>query len=305
MATIKHIEKQVATANKNIAGYEKRIAMYTERMNKAIAALNKKGANITADDIVMTETTNGRYVSRDFHLAKEIVDTYGWVDTYRIIDNRRYLDENERNLAREIRHRDDLSAQLEKMVADANAHEQATAGLQQALEQAMADFRVVWFEKMRNWYESHFAYINRELEGAKVRRDRAYNIMSYLDRTRGWRYQFTSRVYKRIEAIRKSGAEIIMDDAANMDHDAYMAKMEQETIKSWNNGIILLTDKCHKFGLNEQAIKVSDADMTPKGFEAVITDETSRVVYVRVIWAAEYSVLVTPHIRYIATQRTK
>ena len=96
-----------------------------------------------------------------------------------------------------------------------------------------------------------------------------------------------------------------MDDAANMDHDAYMAKMGQETIKSWNNGIILLTDKCHKFGLNEQAIKVSDADMTPKGFEAVITDETSRVVYVRVIWAAEYSVLVTPHIRYIATQRTK
>ena len=191
------------------------------------------------------------------------------------------------------------------MVADANAHEQATAGLQQALEQAMADFRVVWFEKMRNWYESHFAYINRELEGAKVRRDRAYNIMSYLDRTRGWRYQFTSRVYKRIEDIRKSAAEIIMDDAANMDHDAYMAKMEQETIKSWNNGIILLTDKCHKFGLNEQAIKVSDADMTPKGFEAVITDETSRVVYVRVIWAAEYSVLVTPHIRYIATQRTK
>lgn len=305
MATIKQIEKQIETANKNIAGFEKRIAMYTERMNKAIAVLNKKGANITAADIVMTETKHGGFIDREFDLSNDIIETYGWTDTYRVTDNRRALDENERDLAREIRRRDDLSAQLDKMIADENAHEQATAGLKNALEQAMADFRVVWFKKMRDWYDSHFAYINRELEGAKERSARAYNIMSYLDRTRGWRYQYSSRIYRRIDAIRKSAGEIIMDDAANMEHDEYMAKMEQETIKSWNNGIILLTDKCHKFGLNEQAIKVSGAAMTPKGFSAIITDATSRVVDVRVIWAAEYSVIVTPHIRYIATQRTK
>ena len=74
MATIKQIEKQIATANKNISGYEKRIAMYTIRVNNAIAALNKQGANITIDDIVMTETTNGRFVDRDFSLPKEILE---------------------------------------------------------------------------------------------------------------------------------------------------------------------------------------------------------------------------------------
>lgn len=55
----------------------------------------------------------------------------------------------------------------------------------------------------------------------------------------------------------------------------------------------------------EQAIRVDNPTMTEKGFAAHITDGTTRVVHVRVIWAAEYSVLVTPHTRYIATQRTR
>jgi hypothetical protein len=84
-----------------------------------------------------------------------------------------------------------------------------------------------------------------------------------------------------------------------------MAKMKQETIRSWNAGINLLTDKCHKFGLDEQAINVQQPSMTSKGFSAIITDGKQRYIDVRVIWAAEYSVLVTPHIRYIATQKSK
>ena len=42
-----------------------------------------------------------------------------------------------------------------------------------------------------------------------------------------------------------------------------------------------------------------------KGFSAIITDGTNRIVDVRVIWAAEFSSYVASHIRYIATQRTK
>ena len=74
---------------------------------------------------------------------------------------------------------------------------------------------------------------------------------------------------------------------------------------SWNNGITILTNKCYKFGSDENKIRVDAPQMTSKGFSAFITDGKSRIVDVRVIWAAEYSVLVTPHIRYIATQRTK
>ena len=173
------------------------------------------------------------------------------------------------------------------------------------MKNAMVDFRAVWFEKMRKWHESHFEYINKELQGAITRRNRANNIIQYFDVTRAWKYRFSSRIYKAIDNIRKRASEIIMDDAANMNHDEYMDKMHRETEMSWNNGITILTNKCHKFGLDENKIRVDAPQMTSKGFSAIITDGKSRIVDVRVIWAAEYSVLVTPHIRYIATQRTK
>ena len=44
--------------------------------------------------------------------------------------------------------------------------------------------------------------------------------------------------------------------------------------------------------------------MTAKGFEVVIRDGKPRVIHARVIWAAEYSDIVEPHIRYIVTERT-
>lgn len=300
MATIKQIEKQIETANKRISGFQRKVEMYHARTIKACAA-----ANITIDDIVMTVKTYGTHNIYDVSLPREITSTIGFDSSYRITNNYDSMKANERDLEREKRHLATLVEQRDKMVRDANDYEKATCGLKASLENAMVDFRAVWFEKMRKWHESHFEYINKELQGAITRRNRAYNIIQYFDVTRAWKYRFSSRIYKAIDNIRKGASEIIMDDAANMNHDEYMDKMHRETEMSWNNGITILTNKCHKFGLDENKIRVDAPQMTSKGFSAFITDGKSRIVDVRVIWAAEYSVLVTPHIRYIATQRTK
>lgn len=302
MATIKQVEKQIETANRNIAGFEKRISMYTDRMNKAIAKLNAQGANITAADIQVTETKVGRHTSRDFRLPKSIVDAYDWTLTYKVVDNRRALDENEHNREREIRHRDELMATHDKMVNDAQAHEQATTGLKQAMEQAMADFRIVWFNKMLTWHGEHYNHINAILPATITRRERAQACQNYFVRKRGWRFE-SSRMGRYLTKTIKGCNETIFDDAAKMEFGEYMTKAEQDITKSWNNGIDLLTDKCHKFGLDEQAIEVTHPSMTSKGFSAIIRDGKSRIVNVRIIWAAEYSFLVTPHIRYIATSK--
>lgn len=304
MATIQQIEKQIATANKNIAGYEKRIAMYTERRDNAIAKINKMGANVSVDDIIATETKIGRYTDMDFTMPAEIRDAYGWDACYKITDNCRSIYENERHLRNETIRRDNLVSVRDKMIADANAHEQATAGLKSALEQAMAEFRVEWFAKMKDWHERHFNHVNEVLPTFVERFRRAGLCESYFTRKRSWRWSQTSRIAKFLTATIRSCNEIIQDDAARMTFGEYMANAEQETIKSWNNGIDLLTDKCHKFGLDEQAIEITHPIMTGKGFSAIIRDNKSRIVDVRVILAAEYSVLVTPHIRYIATQRS-
>lgn len=303
MATIKQIEKQLASSEKKLASIEKRISMYRDRLEKAMVTINKSGACISIDDIELVEIRNGRFVSREYHLPREIVEKYGFELAYRVTSNRESLDRAERDLTLETRHRDSLSEQIQKLKVSKDDYEQATQGLAQALELAMADFRVVWFEQMRGWYTSHYNYIREKLPVMQDRYKRASTVMEYFTYKRGFICFQKSRIYRFLTGIRKRAAEIISDDAARMDLTTYMAKTEQKLLSSWSKGIAILTEKCHKFGLDESSIRVDVPRMTPKGFSALITDGGSCVVDVRVIWAAEYSELVTPHTRYIATQR--
>lgn len=300
MATIKQLNKQIETSNKRIDDFNRKIEMYRTRTIRACDAVN-----VSIDIIEASERDYNGYKIIDYNLPKFVESKLGFESSCRITSNYRSMKENERKLNSEKRTLESLIEQRNKMERDAKDYEKATAGLQEALEQAMADFRVVWFAKMREWYKNHYQHINNKLTDARRLNGRANDCRRYFKLTRGCLWYKTSRIMRYLESVCKSTGEIIMDYAAQMDFDSYMEAMEQETNKYWNNGIALLTDKCHKFGLNETTIRVDYPEMTAKGFSAIITDGTTRIVDVRVIWAAEYSCYVAPHIRYIATQRTK
>lgn len=300
MATVKQLNKQIETATKRIADFERKVEMYRTRTNKACAAVN-----VSIDIIEAKEVVGYGRKWIDYVLPASVASAIGFEASFRITQNFDSMKENERHLESEKRRLATLTEQRDKMISDATNYEQATAGLSDALEQAMIDFRAVWFAKMREWYKNHYEHINKVLPNARRRNERANNCHRYFSRTRGWKWCRTSKTMRFLENVCKATGETIMDDAARMDFDSYMDAKEKETIESWNNGIKVLTNKCHKFGLNESAIRVNHPTMTGKGFSAIITDGSQRVIDVRVIWAAEYSVLVTPHIRYIATQRTK
>lgn len=301
MATIKQLDKQIETATKRIADFQRKIEMYQNRTNKACAAVN-----VSIEIIIVTEHeySSGRKYY-EFRLPESISRTIGFEASFRITSNFDSMKENERKLEREKCLLASLNEQRENMVNDANNYEKATTGLSSALEQALSDFRILWLNKMRDWHKSHYEFIVDAMPLARQRYDRASFCQRYFSHSRDWSWCRKSRIMFFLENVKKSTGEILSDDAARMGFDEYMNKKERETVESWNNGIKLLTNKCSKFGFNESFIRVNHPEMTWKGFSAIITDGTNRIVDVRVIWAAEYSVLVSPHIRYIATQRTK
>lgn len=303
MATIKQIEKQLVSSNKKMDSLVKRVDMYRLRLRKAILSINKAGASLREEDIEMTETRRNGYVFREFHLPTGLVETYGFEVCYKVISNRECLDQAERDFDREKHRRDALSEELARMKSMNEDKEKVTLDLKVSLEKAMADFRMVWFDRMRQWYSSHYYRVREELPYAKDRYQRARVVMAYFTDKRGVLFFQKSPLYRMLTGIRKRAAEVIGDEAAKMDFDVYMGKKELELAASWSNGIAVFTEKCNRFALNESAIRVAIPQMTSKGFSALITDGGSRVVDVRVIWAAEYSELVTPHVRYIATQR--
>lgn len=305
MATIPQITKQIETATKRIADFDRKIAMYTERRDKAIAAANKKsGLNICVDDIIVKENTNGRYTWREYSLPASVRDVIGFDASFKITNACDYIHDNtkkkgfeERNLARL---QSELAALEAKAKADADNYDNA---LDAALRSAMADFRVVWFERMMTWHGKHFDIIQERTPVMKDRRARAINAKQYFNCY--GTFSKHRRTCGVIDAIIGRCNEVIYDAANNYPtRDSYLADMKKELERSWERGIVNLTKKCQVYGVDQCKVSTCAPNMTSKGFEVIIQDGKPRVIHARIIWAAEYSDIVEPHIRYIVTERT-
>ena len=304
MATIKQITKQIETATKRIADFDRKIAMYTERRDKAIAAANKKsGLNICVDDIIVKENTNGRYTWKEYSLPESIRDAIGFEALFKITNACDYINDNTKNKSIEERNLARLQAELAELEAKAKADaDNYNNALDSALRSAMADFRVVWFDRMMTWHGKHFDIIKKRTPAMIECRARVRSLQQYFD---VYRFRNTHRRISRfLEATAKRCNEIIADDANRYDNrDAYLADVKKELERSWESGIVKLTNKCQGFGVDESKVSTCAPEMTAKGFEVIIRDGKPRVIHARVIWAAEYSDIVEPHIRYIVTER--
>lgn len=304
MATIKQITKQIETATKRIADFDRKIAMYTERRDKAIAAANKKsGLNICVDDIIVKENTNGRYTWKEYSLPASIRDVIGFEASFKITNACDYINDNTKNKGIEERNLDRLKAELAALEAQAKADaDNYNNGLEAALRSAMADFRVVWFDRMMTWFGNHFDFIKKRTPEMKDRRARVISTKQYFDR-----YGVSSkhhRTLKALDIMRERCNEIIYDEANNHpSRESYLEAMKEELERSWERGIVNLTKKCQAFGIDESKVSTCAPELTAKGFEVIIRDGQPRVIHARVIWAAEYSDIVQPHTRYIVTER--
>ena len=282
MATVNQIRKQIETAEKRLAKAEKNVAMYDARIDSAIArAAKATGRNVTRDNY------NETVPSRSYFPV--------W---YSIESNFDSKAENEKAVARETRE----IARLRAALVEMTKAETATS-LEITLDNVMVDFRAAWTEKMMAWYGEHYDYIAARIDAARARYAKARRIYDYMGF--GGRYRKHPRIYAFVTNAKIAAAEIINDDAARMDKTAYLAKMRKETVLNWSACVKKLAAKCAKFDMDETKVSASEPTVTEKGFECVLTDGKARLVYARMIWAAEYSELVRPHTRYIVTERTK
>lgn len=281
MATVNQIRKQIETAEKRLAKAEKNVAMYDARIDSAIArAAKATGCNVTRENY--NETVPAR---SNFPV---------W---YAIESNFDSKAENEKAVARETRE----IARLNEQLAAMETPVQDNATLEQKLDAIMVDFRNAWMVKMVNWYGEHYDWIAARVDDARARYTKARRIAEYM--CFGGRFMKHPRIYRFVENAKAAAAEIVSDPAARMDKPEYLAKMRDEMADVWAASVKKLAAKCAKFDVDETKVSASEPDVTEKGFECVLRDGKARLIYARMIWAAEYSELVRPHTRYIVTER--
>lgn len=264
MATIKQLAKQIETANKRANDYEAKRAMYESRMMKAIEKASKK----TGEDI-------------DVDNYREMLAQSNFELFYAIDNNREHRDENIKKYLKEFKNIEALTAQLNGMQAKEEEKEYTT-GLEKTLEVATTEFKKEWFESMNEWYGRHYDNMRNRLNAAN----------EILKNKNG------ASTYELRNAL-----DIVRNEANRLEKPQYMAKRNQELNESWENGLVKLAVKCRRFNLDETKIHACGLRVTAKGFETLLSDGSERVIHARIIWAAEFSDIVTPHTRYIVTER--
>lgn len=282
MATINQIRKSIEVAERRLAKANKNVEMYDVRVQKAIEKARK--------------ATGKEFDRANYSFVLSGRDE--WELKYSIDSNLEYYYEYCKKIQNEKANIERLTKVLEEITV-----ETVSSSLVETLSGAMEGFKAAWTNKMMNWFGKYYDYIADHLDAARVRYEKARRIYAYMCFC--GRFLRKPRIFAFVENAKNEAAQIISDKAARMSKSDYLEMKYRETLEDWNLCVEKLAKKCEKFGLNESAIKVSEPEVTEKGFECYLTDGTNRVINARMIWAAEYSDIVSPHTRYIVTERRR
>lgn len=194
------------------------------------------------------------------------------------------------------------------VVAEKERFANAVAAIRAKLDEQLQYFKSLYIEKAVNWASGVYsraeknkdAFYNKYQECSAKKKSLWSSLsaqgMTHWDITRNSEY------------IRNEHA---MDEAwknyskcrsiTSYTREEYLAMAKEDAEKTYENNISVLAEKIDKFGVNPDAMKVSQVEDDPKFFEIKVSDGIHSL-YARSIWAAEYSDKVTPHFRFIITE---
>lgn len=292
------LEKQIASAQKNLEKYNKNCTMYSQRADKYIAQEVKKGNPVSREDFPLVKGRYGWEVS----VSPEVKNRMKWEDMYRICDNIERECENRRNIEETSRRLEELMLQQrQKEEVQKERERQYNQALEKELDRVLEPFHRQQEALVKAGLEKHYSFIKENVaEAQKKYREldaRSWEVL----RTYG-----TGTEYRALKSKMKYYGGIIGDRANRFDTmEAYV----NDGLKDWNSyyraSLKHLTEKCSGFDVDKDKLTVTALGLRDKGLELVIRDDKPRVVHARVIVAAEYSDKVSEHFRYIVTERAE
>lgn len=180
------------------------------------------------------------------------------------------------------------------LVEKANSTDDVRNDLISSLQDQTKDFKKVYVDSIVNYESGRFDYysryagikvsIERTLDGDKVVVSEKNEVELPERLTPTW-----VRIYNTIK-IESNG----------WDKEVYLTKVTKDAINDYNNNIEMVADRIIRAGMDTKNVKVNSVNYDPKAFEMYLEDGSKRM-HCRSIFCAEFSVLVSPHWRFIIT----
>lgn len=306
------LQKSIEVSKRRIAEYAKKAEMYRSRFEKN----NELGLNLNdlRTDYDGSKTRfaeineNNTVVKRGWRAKyEEKYGNDGYWKYCKLEDNAAYYVENVRHGLNEQRHLAELESQISAanaVIAEQKSKEENPDALRKMLVDLMADYKVVWFNEMREWKSESYDVVWAKKPMWKRWIERKDRLCCNYWRQLGWNTQTHAKLRKNLNEKEKMYRRHLCSEQLGYKiKDEYMAHVELDLIHLWSRNMNYLVEKCEKYDIDLDKIEIRNPRVEDKGFSVLIYDGKQRVIDVRTIWAAEHSYLVTPHTRYIITER--
>lgn len=214
-----------------------------------------------------------------------------------------------------------LSENDPKEISSKASKENIMQAIKLRLTDCMKDFHDEYIEKVRKHADKYYDNLPEAIENAKTKMNQSkktyydtdrkacdlhnsgetrkdhdkkkeYEKLSYLAQKYKKVYEKNNRIYNQFSNVLKkfTTKKSYVDTAVEEGENIYDMKVTE------------IADRVKEHGFNIPLIKVDGVRQDPKFFEMVITDGEKKV-YCRSIWAAEMSIKMIPHFRFIITDR--
>lgn len=276
MASKQHLQERIDKWNVKINSYREKIAKYEVRIPKILAMLSKSvGSNVTIENWE-------NYWRVDFENCSRLSNALDGIDT-----NVRNIKYAEREIA-DIQYKLDAILQKER---------EFDSDLENILQNKLKEFKEQWINKILDYYKNVWLNIRKKYPTVKAR----YDELSEERRTLSHREYYK---WKTLDAQIAECKKTINHESLRFDNPKdYANSKYNDIVDYYNQSIKRLVTKCYKFNIDRSNISVSYPDVSDRGMECFITDGSGKTIWARMIWAAEYSDYMVPHVRYIVTER--
>lgn len=294
------IEKQVQATQKRIDAFEQGVQMYASRADKQIAKLQSAGYGVTRDDFRIEKSGRWKY-DYDYTVSDRVKEMLTFAQWQPIVNNLLMEREKTDRLANERKHLDKLMAGQKQKADAVNELAEKDRPLIKALTAALEPFRVEWTNQMLDWHDKFYDRIHGMLDNA---RQQYHSLKQEIDKElRANGFRPTPR-YKQLQtALTSFGRILSAPPAAYNSKEAYIENIRPQLKQEFEQSIAVLAEKCRKFDLDIDKVRVHHPRMSERGFDLILRDGKDRVIDARMIWAAENSEIVTTHTRYIVTEK--
>lgn len=298
-------QERISAAEKRIEKAKKTMAMYEARIAKKLASIQKKHSNIKEFKYSLTWS----YGWAEVQLDPEIRSVLDFTEYNSIEQTYEGFFNKEKEIKKEEELITTLKAEIEAKEQKAIAKELSERDLKAILTEAMQGFKEAWMAKMTNYYEYKYNHITSKYPEAITKVKRLSPLLSYFQPVS---YIYNKKhinkthinLYYRLNLHKERCSEIISDEANRYDTlESYMTMIDKRLKDEWQRCIDNLTTKCKAYNLDHTKLTIHEPSVTEKGFKVWIEDGKNRRIYARIIWAAKHSRLVTPHARYIITEK--